>query len=46
MTEFLLERLESIVGKDENAGYQHFLCLPQPKIAFPTLYLVAKTDNV
>ena len=28
--EFLLERLENIVGKGENAGYQHFLLFAQP----------------
>ena len=26
---FVYERLESIVGKGENAGYQHFLLFPQ-----------------
>ena len=26
---FLLERVENIVGKGENAGYQHFLLFPQ-----------------
>ena len=26
---FLLERVENIVGKEENAGYQHFLLFPQ-----------------
>ena len=26
---FVLERVENIVGKGENAGYQHFLLLPQ-----------------
>ena len=26
---FLLERVENIVGKGENAGYQHFLPFPQ-----------------
>ena len=25
----LLERVENIVGKGENAGYQHFLLFPQ-----------------
>ena len=28
MVEFLLERVENIKGKGENAGYQHFLLLP------------------
>ena len=27
--EFLLIRVENIVGKGENAGYQHFLLFPQ-----------------
>ena len=26
---FLLERVENIVGKSENAGYQHFLLFQQ-----------------
>ena len=26
---FLFERVENIVGKGENAGYQHFLLFPQ-----------------
>ena len=26
---FMLERVENIVGKGENAGYQHFLLFPQ-----------------
>ena len=26
---FVLERVENIVGKGENAGYQHFLPFPQ-----------------
>ena len=26
---FVLERAENIVGKGENAGYQHFLIFPQ-----------------
>ena len=26
---FTLERVEKIVGKGENAGYQHFLLFPQ-----------------
>ena len=26
---FLLERVENIVGKGENASYQHFLLFPQ-----------------
>ena len=26
---FVLGRLENIVGKEENAGYQHFLLFPQ-----------------
>ena len=31
------QRVENIVGKGENAGYQHFLLFPQyfPKISFP-----------
>ena len=27
--EFVLDRAENIVGKGENAGYQHFLLFPQ-----------------
>ena len=26
---FVLQRVENIVGKGENAGYQHFLLFPQ-----------------
>ena len=26
---FLLDRIENIVGKGENAGYKHFLLFPQ-----------------
>ena len=26
---FVFERVENIVGKGENAGYQHFLLIPQ-----------------
>ena len=26
---FVLERVENILGKGENAGYQHFLLLPK-----------------
>ena len=26
---YILERVENIVGKGENAGYQHFLLFPQ-----------------
>ena len=26
---FVLDRVENIVGKGENAGYQHFLLFPQ-----------------
>ena len=26
---FVFDRVENIVGKGENAGYQHFLLLPQ-----------------
>ena len=29
MAKFVLEKTENIVGKEENAGYQHFLLLPQ-----------------
>ena len=28
-SQFVLGRLENIVGKGENAGYQHFLLFPQ-----------------
>ena len=27
--EFVFQRVENIVGKGENAGYQHFLLFPQ-----------------
>ena len=26
---FVLDKIENIVGKEENAGYQHFLLFPQ-----------------
>ena len=26
---FVVDRIENIVGKGENAGYQHFLIFPQ-----------------
>ena len=29
MAKFLLDKIENFVGKEENAGYQHFLFLPQ-----------------
>ena len=29
MTKFVLEKIENIVGKEENVGYQHFLLFPQ-----------------
>ena len=29
MVEFIFVRVENIVGKGENAGYQHFLLFPQ-----------------
>ena len=29
MMTFVLNRIENIVGKGENAGYQHFLLFPQ-----------------
>ena len=29
ITKLLLGRIENIVGKGENAGYQHFLLFPQ-----------------
>ena len=29
MTQFYFEKEENIVGKGENAGYQHFLLFPQ-----------------
>ena len=29
MAKFILIRIEKIVGKEENAGYQHFLLFPQ-----------------
>ena len=34
---FVLGRIENIVGKGENAGYQHFLLFPQcfQKLSFP-----------
>ena len=33
---FPTERVENIVGKGENAGYQHFLLFPQ---CFPKAFL-------
>ena len=37
MIEFVFVRVERIVGKDENAEYQHFLLLPLnfQKFSFP-----------
>ena len=37
MTEFVFDTVENIVGKGENAGYQHFLLFPQcfKKVSFP-----------
>ena len=29
MAKFVLDKIENIVGKEENAGYQHFLLFPQ-----------------
>ena len=29
MAKFVLEKIENIVGNEENAGYQHFLLFPQ-----------------
>ena len=39
---FVLERVENIVGKEENAGYQHFLLFPQSfqELSFPGLLKV------
>ena len=28
MAKFVLDKIENIVGKEENAGYQHFLLFP------------------
>ena len=37
MVQFFWDRVENIVGKGENAGYQHFLLFPQcfQKSSFP-----------
>ena len=48
--EFVLGRVENIVGKGENAGYQHFLLFPQYflKLSFPEVLkvlIVKKTDK-
>ena len=39
---FVLQRVENIVGKGENAGYQHFLLFPQcfQKEFLPGLFIV------
>ena len=39
---FVLGRVENIVGKGENAGYQHFLLFPQCflKLSFPEVLKV------
>ena len=29
MTKFVLDKIENVVGKEENAGYQHFLQFPR-----------------
>ena len=40
---FVLGQVENIVGKGENAGYQHFLLFPQCfQFSFPKLFKVAK----
>ena len=36
MAKFVLDKVENIVGKEENAGYQHFLLFPQ---CFPKVFL-------
>ena len=35
----VFDRIENIVGKEENAGYQHFLLFPQcfEKASFPDM---------
>ena len=42
-SQFVLGRVEDIVGKGENAGYQHFLFFPQcfQKFPFPEVLKVA-----
>ena len=35
---FDLESVENILGKGENAGYQHFLLYPQSFQKFPTIF--------
>ena len=39
---FVFGRVENIVGKGENAGYQHFLLFPQcfQKLSFPEVIKV------
>ena len=39
---FVLGRIENIVGKGENAGFQHFLLFPQcfQKLSFPEVFKV------
>ena len=39
MTISVFDRVENIVGKGENAGYQHFLLFPQcfEKASFPEM---------
>ena len=38
MMDYVFDRIENIVGKGENAGYQHFLlfqqCFQKPSIKF------------
>ena len=46
MAKFVCDRIENIVGKEENAGYQHFLLFPPcfQKGTFPGLLKVG-IDN-
>ena len=40
---YVCDRVENIVGKGENAGYQHFLLFPQCSAfsLFPTMFSIA-----
>ena len=46
MTKLVLDRTENIVGKAENAGFQHFLLFPQYFLKGFFLRVVKSLDNV
>ena len=40
IAKFVIDRVENIVGKGENAGYQHFLLYPQCFLSFSENFLI------